>query len=53
MMGLSGMHLVLILLVYAMAALAIGAVIYFAVRLAVLHALKAHTRWVDAGKPGR
>ncbi len=51
--GLSGMHLVFILLAYAVAAMAVGAVIYFAVRFAVLHALKSHTRWVDEGKPGR
>lgn len=53
MMGLSGMHLVFMFLIYAVAAMAVGAVIYFAVRLAVLHALKAHTRWIDEGKPGR
>lgn len=36
-------------LIYAVAALIAGAVIYFA----VLFALKSHTRWVDQGKPGR
>jgi hypothetical protein len=28
----------------------LGAALYFVVRLAVLHAMKAHTRWVDQGK---
>ena len=53
MVGMSGLHLLLVLFVYAVAALAVGAVIYFAVRLAVLHAMKSHTRWVDGGKLGR
>ena len=53
MIGLSGMHLVLILFVYVVAAIVVGAVIYFSVRFAVLHAMKSHTRWVDEGKPGR
>ncbi|GAA1215777.1 MULTISPECIES: hypothetical protein [Microbacterium] len=38
-----------IILVYGLAALVLGAVIYFAVLLA----LKSHTRWVDQGKQGR
>lgn len=38
-----------IILIYGLAALIVGAVIYFAVLLA----LKSHTRWVDQGKPGR
>lgn len=38
-----------IILIYGVAALIFGAVIYFAVLLA----LKAHTRWVDQGKQGR
>ncbi|MFY9713519.1 MAG: hypothetical protein WAK00_08595 [Microbacterium sp.] len=49
MAGLGGLHLVMLLLVYALSAVAVGTVIYFA----VLFALKSHTRWVDQGKPGR
>ena len=49
--GLAGWHHILILLVvYGIAAAAAFGVVYAAVRLAVLHALKAHTRWVDQGK---
>lgn len=48
--GLAGWHLI-ILLVYGLliAAAVVGA--YFIIRAAVLSALKAHTRWVDAGRP--
>lgn len=47
--GLAGWHL--ILLIYPLLiAIAIFA-LYFLVRLAVFHALKAHTRWIDKGKP--
>ena len=42
-------NLFVIILFYGLAALVVGAVIYFAVVLA----LKSHTRWVDRGKPGR
>lgn len=39
-----------VILIYALfAAIAFG-LVYAAVRLAVLHALKSHTRWVDRGK---
>ncbi len=38
-----------VILIYGVAALILGAVIYFAVLLA----LKSHTRWVDQGKRGR
>ncbi|REJ07625.1 hypothetical protein DY023_03020 [Microbacterium bovistercoris] len=52
MAGLSGWHMLLIMpFVWAIIAGVVGLVVYFAVRFAVLHALKAHTRWVDAGKP--
>ncbi|MFS0795522.1 hypothetical protein [Microbacterium sp. 1P10AE] len=48
-----GLHAIILLLVWAVGlAVAIGA-IYLAVRLAVTHALKSHTRWVDNGKPAR
>lgn len=48
--GLAGWHLI-ILVVYGL--LIAGAVVgaYFLIRGAVLSALKAHTRWVDSGKP--
>ncbi len=36
---------------YLIALAVVGAALYFVVRLAVLHALKAHTRWLDQGKP--
>lgn len=38
-------------LIYGAALAVIGAVLYLVIRLAVGHALKAHTRWVDQGKP--
>ncbi|MDW4571887.1 hypothetical protein R8Z57_03745 [Microbacterium sp. M3] len=42
---------IVVILVYALlAAIAFG-IVYGAVRLAVTHALKSHTRWVDRGKP--
>ncbi|WP_292701709.1 hypothetical protein [Microbacterium sp. 69-10] len=43
-------HLLLGLFFYVIALAVVGAALYFVVRLAVLHALKAHTRWVDQGK---
>jgi hypothetical protein len=45
-----GAHLLVALLVYLVVIAALGAALYFVVRLAVLHAMKAHTRWVDQGK---
>jgi uncharacterized membrane protein len=52
MAGLTGWYMLFIMpFVWAIVAALIGLVVYFAVRFAVLHALKAHTRWVDAGKP--
>ncbi|MFD5224963.1 hypothetical protein ACFWHT_04995 [Microbacterium sp. NPDC058342] len=46
-----GGHLLILLLVYLVVIAVVGAAVYFVVRLAVLHALKSHTRWVDQGKP--
>jgi len=43
------LNLFVMILVYGIAALVVGAVIYFSVLLA----LKSHTRWIDEGKPGR
>lgn len=48
--GLAGPHLLILLLTWGITLAVIGAVLYFVVRLAVLHALKAHTRWIDGGK---
>ena len=48
---LAGPHLLILLLVYLVILAVIGAAVYFVVRLAVLHALKAHTRWMDQGRP--
>ncbi|MCI9857897.1 hypothetical protein [Microbacterium proteolyticum] len=48
--AVGGAHLLILLAVWLIALAVIGAVVYFVVRLAVLHALKAHTRWVDGGK---
>ena len=47
--GLTGWYFVLFLYVLIIAVVAV--VLYVTVRLAVLHALKAHTRWV-AAQPG-
>ena len=49
MQGLTGWYFVLFLYVLIIAVVAV--VLYVTVRLAVLHALKAHTRWV-AAQPG-
>ncbi|MET0674096.1 MAG: hypothetical protein ABWY37_11450 [Microbacterium pygmaeum] len=48
--GLFGWHFLFIFVYIAIIAAAVIG-LYFLVRLAVLHALKAHTRWVDQGKP--
>ncbi|MBZ4485737.1 hypothetical protein LQ938_10870 [Microbacterium sp. cx-55] len=50
MASLGGWH-ILILLGYVLVIALIVVVAALAVRWAVLSALKAHTRWVDAGKP--
>lgn len=53
MMGnlFAGTHLLILVFVYALVIGVVGVAVYFAVRLAVLHALKAHTRWLDQGRP--
>lgn len=48
-MGFTGWFYVV--LIYVGIPVIIGVILYFVIRLAVLHALKAHTRWVDNGKP--
>jgi len=47
-------HVLLIMLVgflWLVVLAVIAAILFFVIRWAVLSALKAHTRWVDAGKP--
>lgn len=39
-----------VLLIYVLMIAALVVAAYFVIRGAVLSALKAHTRWVDAGK---
>lgn len=46
----SATGLVVVLITYVIVPLLLAGILYLVVRLAVLHALKAHTRWVDAGK---
>lgn len=48
----SGIGGILVLLVWLIGLAALFGVVYAAVRLGVLHALKAHTRWLQAGQPG-
>lgn len=48
--GLAGSHLLILLLTWGLSLAVIGAAAYFVVRLAVLHALKAHTRWLGSGR---
>lgn len=50
MQGLAGWHF-LILVLYLVVIAAGVVAMYFLIRLAVLHALKSHTRWIDNGKP--
>ncbi|MDT0156710.1 hypothetical protein Q9R19_03620 [Microbacterium sp. ARD32] len=48
--GFAGLHLLLTLTIALVGIGVVGVALYFVVRLAVQHALKAHTRWVDQGK---
>ncbi|WP_186325446.1 hypothetical protein [Microbacterium sp. BH-3-3-3] len=45
-----GTHALVLLLWWGLGLVVIGAALYVVVRLAVLHALKAHTRWVEGGQ---
>ncbi|MFN3949521.1 hypothetical protein [Microbacterium sp.] len=45
-----GAHVLILLLTWGVGLVVVGAVLYLVVRLAVVHALKAHTRWIDAGR---
>ncbi|MCC4247846.1 hypothetical protein [Microbacterium testaceum] len=49
--AMGGLHVIMLLLTWGVGLAMAGAVVYGAVRLAVTHALKSHTRWVDRGKP--
>lgn len=40
-----------IIALYVLFLAALIVALYFLIRLAVLHALKAHSRWIDLGKP--
>lgn len=51
MMAMGGLHVIVLLLAWVVGLAVIGGAVYLAVRLAVTHALKSHTRWVDNGKP--
>ncbi|MDQ1124067.1 hypothetical protein [Microbacterium trichothecenolyticum] len=48
--AVGGTHLLILLVTWGISLAVVGAVLYVVVRFAVLHALKAHTRWVDGGK---
>lgn len=41
----------MLFLIYGGGLAIIAIALYFVVRLGVGHALKAHTRWIDEGKP--
>ncbi|TQJ31847.1 hypothetical protein [Microbacterium sp. SLBN-146] len=45
-----GTGILVAILFYAVIVAVLAVVVYFVVRLAVLHALKAHTHWIDGGK---
>jgi hypothetical protein len=47
-----GVGWVAVILLWLIGLAALFGIIYAAVRLAALHALKAHTRWLDAGRLG-
>ena len=44
-LGFNGWFVIVLFYVVVIAVL--GAALYFVVRLAVLHAMKAHTRWIE------
>lgn len=50
--GMVGVGWVAVVFLWLIGLAALFGIIYAAVRLAALHALKAHTRWLDAGRPG-
>ncbi|MDQ1082240.1 MULTISPECIES: hypothetical protein [Microbacterium] len=52
MYSLAGPHVLILLLTWGLGLALIGGAVYVAVRLAVLHALKAHTRWLGEGGAG-
>lgn len=45
-----GTGILLMILTNVIVVAVLAVVLYFVVRLAVLHALKAHTQWIDGGK---
>ena len=50
--GMAGLGWVAVVFIWLIGLAALFGIVYAAVRLAALHALKAHTRWLDAGRPG-
>ncbi len=48
---MGGPNFLVLILIWLVLLAVIGGALYVVVRLAVLHALKSHTRWVDRGKP--
>lgn len=51
MTAMNGLHVIMLLLIWIVGLAVVGAALYVVVRLAVTHALKTHTRWIDNGKP--
>jgi len=51
--GFVGWHFVIIIVMYLVVLAVVAAALYVVVRLAVLHALKAHTRWLNQDSPPR
>ena len=49
--GMAGVGWIAVIFLWLIALAALFGIIYAAVRLAALHALKAHTRWLDSGRP--
>jgi hypothetical protein len=52
MIPMAGLAWVAVIFLWLIGAAALFGIIYAAVRLAALSALKAHTRWLNSGQPG-
>jgi hypothetical protein len=50
--GMVGVGWIAVIFLWLIGLAALFGIIYAAVRLATVHALKAHTRWLDGGRPG-
>ncbi|MGX1793831.1 hypothetical protein ACWIDW_12915 [Microbacterium sp. NPDC055312] len=53
LVGFSGAHLLIVLVTWLVVLAIVGGALYLVVRLAVLHALKAHTSWLRSAGSGR